>query len=51
VVIRQGDVFWVDLGSPSGSGPGFLHPYVVVQNDIFKILDGIYLILEPRDLL
>jgi mRNA interferase MazF len=36
VVIRQGDVFWVDLGSPSGSGPGFLHPYVVVQNDIFN---------------
>jgi hypothetical protein len=23
VVIRQGDVFWVDLGRPSGSGPGY----------------------------
>jgi len=36
VVIRQGEVFWVDLGQPSGSGPGFLHPYVVVQNDGFN---------------
>ncbi|HEX6898511.1 MAG TPA: type II toxin-antitoxin system PemK/MazF family toxin [Thermoanaerobaculia bacterium] len=36
MVIRQGDVFWVDLGTPSGSGPGFLHPYVVVQNDIYN---------------
>jgi mRNA interferase MazF len=36
VVIRQGDVYWSDLGKPSGSGPGFLHPYVVVQNDIFN---------------
>jgi mRNA interferase MazF len=36
VVIRQGDVFWVDLGTPSGSGPGFLHPYVVIQNDVYN---------------
>jgi mRNA interferase MazF len=36
VVIRQGDVFWVDLGQPSGSGPGFLHPHVVIQNDVFN---------------
>ncbi len=35
-MIRQGDVFWVNLGEPSGSGPGFLHPHVVVQNDIFN---------------
>ncbi|HSG39173.1 MAG TPA: type II toxin-antitoxin system PemK/MazF family toxin [Thermoanaerobaculia bacterium] len=36
MVIRQGDVFWVDLGVPSGSGPGFLHPYVVVQNNVYN---------------
>ena len=35
-MIRQGDVFWVDLGTPSGSGPGLLHPYVVIQNDIYN---------------
>ncbi|HJX28066.1 MAG TPA: type II toxin-antitoxin system PemK/MazF family toxin [Thermoanaerobaculia bacterium] len=36
MVIRQGDVFWVDIGEPSGSGPGLLHPHVVVQNDLFN---------------
>jgi mRNA interferase MazF len=36
VVIRQGHVYWVDLGAPSGSGPGLLHPHVVVQNDLFN---------------
>lgn len=36
MVIRQGDVFWVDLGAASGSGPGLRHPYVVVQNDVFN---------------
>jgi len=36
VVIQQGDVFWVDLGKPSGSGPGLRHPQVVLQNDIYN---------------
>jgi mRNA interferase MazF len=35
-VIQQGDVYWVDLGSPDGSGPGYLHPHVVVQNNLFN---------------
>ena len=35
-MIRQGDVYWVDLGAPSGAGPGLLHPHVVVQNDVFN---------------
>lgn len=35
-MIRQGDVFWLDLGDASGSGPGFLHPHVVIQNDVFN---------------
>jgi mRNA interferase MazF len=36
MVIRQGNVFWVDLGLPSGSAPGFKHPHVVIQNDVFN---------------
>lgn len=36
MVIRQGDVFWIDLGDPSGSGPGYRHPHVVVQNNLFN---------------
>jgi mRNA interferase MazF len=34
--IRQGDVFWIDVGEPSGSAPGFLHPHVVIQNDVIN---------------
>ncbi|HEY88883.1 MAG TPA: type II toxin-antitoxin system PemK/MazF family toxin [Thermoflexia bacterium] len=36
MVIKQGDLFWVDLGEPSGSEPGYRHPHVVVQNNIFN---------------
>jgi mRNA interferase MazF len=36
VVIRQGDIFWIDLGEPDGSGPGYRHPHVVVQNNVFN---------------
>jgi mRNA interferase MazF len=36
MVIRQGELYWIDLGFPSGSAPGFKHPHVVVQNDIFN---------------
>lgn len=35
-MIRQGDVYWVGLGDPTSSGPGFRHPHVVVQNDLFN---------------
>jgi mRNA interferase MazF len=36
MVIDQGDIFWVDLGEPSGSGPGYRHPHVVIQNNVFN---------------
>ena len=36
MVINQGDVYWVDLGEPSGSEPGYKHPHVVVQNNLFN---------------
>jgi len=35
-VIKQGDVFWVDLGEPSASGAGYRHPHVVIQNNVFN---------------
>jgi mRNA interferase MazF len=34
--IRQGDIFWADVGSPRGSEPGYRHPYVVIQNNVFN---------------
>ncbi len=36
MVIRQGDVYWVDLDEPAGSEPGYWHPHVVIQNDLFN---------------
>ena len=34
--IKQGEIYWVDLGEPSGSEPGYKHPHVVIQNNIFN---------------
>lgn len=33
VDVSQGDIWWADLPEPSGSGPGFRRPVVVVQGD------------------
>lgn len=35
-MIAQGEVWWADLGEPSGSEPGFRRPVVVVQGDAFN---------------
>ena len=34
--IRQGDVYWVDFGSGTGSARAERHPCVVVQSDLFN---------------
>jgi mRNA interferase MazF len=36
VVIHQGDVYWITLADPLGSSPGYRHPHVVVQNNVFN---------------
>ena len=33
MVVGQGEVWWADLPSPTGSGPGYRSPVVVVQSD------------------
>ncbi len=35
-MINQGDIYWIDMGDPTGSGPALLHPHVVVQNNVFN---------------
>jgi len=32
-MIRRGQIWWVDLGEPRGSEPGFRHPALVLQRD------------------
>lgn len=36
MVVNQGDIFWITLGEPSGSEPGYRHPHVVIQNNVFN---------------
>jgi mRNA interferase MazF len=36
MVIHQGDIFWIDLEEPKGSEPGYRHPHVVIQNNLFN---------------
>ena len=35
-MVKQGEIYWVDLGEPSGSEPGYKHPHVVIQNNLFN---------------
>ncbi len=34
--VRQGEVYWIDLGSPMGSEPAYRYPHVVVQSDVYN---------------
>lgn len=34
--INQGDLYWVQIEAPDGVDPGFPHPCVVVQENVFN---------------
>lgn len=34
--IKQGEIYWIELGDPVGSEPVYRHPHVVVQNNVFN---------------
>ncbi len=36
MVINQGDIFWIEFSEPKGSEPGYRHPHVVIQNNLFN---------------
>ena len=36
MVINQGDIYWIDLEEPRESEPGYRHPHLVVQNNVFN---------------
>ncbi len=36
MVIQRGEIWWADLGEPSGSEPGFRRPVLIVQADAFN---------------
>ena len=36
MVIERGEVWWVDLGEPDGSEPGYKRPVLIVHSDAFN---------------
>ena len=36
MLINQGDIFWIELGEPSGSQLSYRQPHVVIQNNVFN---------------
>ena len=36
MVVAQGEVWWAELGEPTGSAPGYRRPVVVVQGEAFN---------------
>lgn len=36
MVIKRGQLYWIDFGPPRGSGPGFHRPGLVVQSNHFN---------------
>ena len=36
MTISQGDIYWIDMGTPTGSKMAYRHPYVVIQNNLFN---------------
>ena len=35
-MINQGDIYWIDLEEPEGAEPGYKHPHIIVQNNLFN---------------
>lgn len=36
MVIKQGEIYWIDFTEPKGSEPGYRHPHIVIQNNLFN---------------
>lgn len=34
--MRRGEIWWIDLPEPVGSGPGYKRPALIIQNDEFN---------------
>lgn len=36
MVIERGEIWWVDLGEPRGSSPGYAHSVIIIQSEDFN---------------
>jgi mRNA interferase MazF len=37
MVIRQGEIYWIEFRESEGSEPGYRHPHIVIQNNVFNM--------------
>lgn len=35
-MVKQGEIYWIELREPHGSEPGYRHPHLVIQNNLFN---------------
>jgi mRNA interferase MazF len=35
-VIKRGDIYWVNFGTPEGSAPGYRRPAIILQSNTFN---------------
>ncbi len=35
-MVRQGEIYWIDLYDPEGSEPRYRHPHIVIQNNVYN---------------
>jgi len=45
--MTRGDIWWVDLGIPFGSEPGFRRPVIIIQDDSFNYSNINTIIVVP----
>ncbi len=36
MVVERGELWWADLGEPTGAEPGYRRPVIIVQSDAFN---------------
>lgn len=47
MVVRRGDIWWADLPDPTGRGPGYRRPVIVVQSDYLNRAEISSVIVVP----
>ena len=36
MIVNQGEIYWVPLEESNGAEPGYIHPHVVIQDDVIN---------------
>ena len=47
--MTRGEIWWVDLGVPFRSEPGFKRPVIIIQDDAFKHIEAIIYSMTPKE--